>query len=114
MKKRILAIVCCAVMLLLAGCGSKTTEPEQGQENGENTNTVENFKPQKIVISHNSASSNPEPTALAWFAEELEKRTDGICSLPRPLWAPGRCLGAVITSAFILCVTVCTEFPRCY
>ena len=77
MKKRILAIVCCAVMLLLAGCGSKTTEPEQGQENGENTNTVENFKPQKIVISHNSASSNPEPTALAWFAEELEKRTDG-------------------------------------
>ena len=37
MKKRILAIVCCAVMLLLAGCGSKTTEPEQGQENGENT-----------------------------------------------------------------------------
>ena len=24
------------------------------------------------------------------------------------------CLGAAITLAFILCVTVCTEFPRCY
>ena len=38
-----------------------------------------------------------------------------VLKVPTPwLWAPGRCLGAVITLAFILCVTVCTEFPRCY
>lgn len=35
------------------------------------------IKPQTIVVFHNSAEKNPEPKALAWFAEELEKRTNG-------------------------------------
>lgn len=73
MKKKLLAALTCSALLTvsLTACGGNTTE----KQNLDNTDT--DFKPQKIVVCHNSASSNPEPTALAWFAEELEKRTDG-------------------------------------
>ena len=87
MKKRLFAILACAAMLMttLSACGGNAASQSSDVASSGSTatasseaeNSLSDFKPQKIVISHNSASSNPEPTALAWFAEELEKRTDG-------------------------------------
>lgn len=87
MKKKLIALLSCVSLLLVVATACGGSPSGSNTSNGSTTlnstpqpnssSLVNDFKPQTIVIAHNSASSNPEPTALAWFAKELETRTNG-------------------------------------
>lgn len=80
MKKIISFILALVMTVALFGCSAKTEVPAAPVAEAPADNSADSladFEPQKITVFHNSAEANPEPKALAWFAEELEKRTNG-------------------------------------